>query len=282
VVAGASGVDEGVWEGPIARRSDGQLVSADWVHVGADNFGRAYGPHCEGWTSSDPGVQGGSSGFASEAGPDARGFVDCDVAMPLFCVQVGGPFFEEPIESEGLPVFITSTTSEPRFGASFGGDVPEAADDFCEAAAADGGLVGYRWTAWMSDPEDDALCRLVGGSGTIADGCGGAEMVGGPWVRTDGIAVAASLEDLVDMRIEAFINRDELGNGVPGGVYAYTGTRATGVARDAYLCSDDDNLYYAHGGRSDSVGRGWSDWWGSPSCGTGSARVFCFARPPTP
>jgi hypothetical protein len=72
----------------------------------------------------------------------------------------------------------------------------EAGDFICFVLSLDAGLPDPgSFTAWLSDSNDDAFCRLLGLHGKKADDCGQSPLVpdAGPWARVDDLPFAESL-----------------------------------------------------------------------------------------
>ncbi|MEO8195227.1 MAG: hypothetical protein ABI689_00745 [Thermoanaerobaculia bacterium] len=171
---------------------------------------------CSDWTSAAGGANVGDPN--SIAGSWVSTFTDsCAVDHPLLCVEraLGLPI---PAESAaGRSTFVTRAAG-PGDILSWPEADPlattglEAADSICQGEAATAGLAEpASFRAWLSTSAQNALDRLTEG----------------PFVRPDGILVAASIADLVDGHIETGIARYADQGGAIG-LTAWTGTSATG------------------------------------------------------
>jgi hypothetical protein len=78
----------------------------------------------------------------------------------------------------------------------------EAADAICQTRADNAGLAGS-YVAWLSDPDDDAYCRIHGLGGKKAANCGQSTLptAAGPWFRVDGTPFASRIDLLTEMDI---------------------------------------------------------------------------------
>jgi hypothetical protein len=150
-------------------------------------------------------------------------------------------------------VFVTSSTQNGSLGGV------EGADALCATRAADAELEGT-FRAWLSEPGETAADRLVHGTG--------------PYVRTDGVRVAADWDDLTDGSIEASINRDENGDSAGGDVW--TGTTVSGGLAldhcDGFSTSQGVGLC----GDSGSTSSSWSENF-TPLCLT-QLRLYCIQQ----
>jgi hypothetical protein len=136
-------------------------------------------------------------------------------------------------DCEVLFVFATSTLNEGDFGEIVGGLV--AADNICNALAANGGLSGT-FVAFLSDKNTDAADRIT------ADG---------PWhlanlTVSNGTKVADNKADLLDGTIDTAINVNELGNDV-----------SPGNNNEAWTGSDFDGTYSGEACDANDTGADW-------------------------
>jgi len=117
----------------------------------------------------------------------------------------------------------------------------EAADGICQARAAAGGLDDPGdYVAWLSDRDDDAYCRVFGLHGKRADHCGlPADPVGaGPWLRSDGVPFAATIETALDDDVVySTLNVDESGAALLAPFESYTATDRDG----SFITKFDNN-----------------------------------------
>jgi hypothetical protein len=88
------------------------------------------------------------------------------------------------------------------------------------------------YVAWLSDRDNDAYCRAFGLSGKKADKCGLPELpVGaGPWLRTDDVPFADTIEEALDNNIVySTLHIDEAGNQLPASFESFTATDRDGT-----------------------------------------------------
>lgn len=105
--------------------------------------------------------------------------------------------------SVNLVSFVTSTTGNSNLStwpdAISAGSVTgtAAGDAICQARAAAAGLVGT-YKAWISSSADDAYCRVQNLSGKRSANCGQGSLptAAGPWVRTDGLPFAPTIDKI--------------------------------------------------------------------------------------
>lgn len=154
-------------------------------------------------------------------------------------------------------VFVTSRA----YGAALGG--LQGSDAICAEHAREAGLPGD-FRAWIST-------AALGPSDRLAHAADG-------YVRTDGVAIAQSWEDLTDGVIAAPIDHDEHGDAVASGeVWSNTLPDGTPVSAD-FTCSSftSDTGVMAYVGATDRVDRHWSVSHGQP-CDQ-LARLYCFQQ----
>ena len=160
-------------------------------------------------------------------------------------------------------VFVTST----QFFGDFGG--LSSGDSICQSRAGAAGL-GGTWKAWLSDSATDAKDRITDAQ----------------YVRTDGVIVANSLNDLLtlisgtlNVRLRAPISKDEFGN-LHSGATIMTGTY-TGGTKSPWTCNNWTTKTSSLGqaGSSTAMSTGWTSW-GSSSCTTawGTKSIYCFEQ----
>lgn len=203
--------------------------------TGARQVGGGYYTDCSGWTSSvgtGPAAGGYESMTSFALGSAALG---CDQNGALFCFEVGegeGPPLP-PRDATGKLAFMTSVrgpgmlSAWPDAGTATG---IAAGDAICRARAAAAGFANAtRFKAWLSDASTDAVERIAGD---------------GPWVRPDGVLVAADKARLVGGYLASSISVTETGlyvNWVPGvsvaSLAAWTGTSQQGRATSDHCLS---------------------------------------------
>lgn len=110
-----------------------------------------------------------------------------------------------PLAAQQRIAFVTSATGNGNLGswieAGDGLTGLAAADSVCVAQATAANLANpQNFTAWMSDSNDDAYCRVHGLSGKKASNCGEVSLpvAAGPWLRTDGQPWAGSIDQIIN------------------------------------------------------------------------------------
>jgi len=152
-------------------------------------------------------------------------------------------------------VFVTSTTSDGDLGGLSG------ADSTCKTLAADAGLTGTNWAAWLSTITVDAKDRINDAEYNLVDGTG----------------VANDLADLIDGIIQNAIVLDEDGT-TRAGAMTWTGTTDLGLgdARGSNYCTN----WTSTGATAVLTGNssGTADWSESApgTCNTSDVRFYCF------
>lgn len=162
-------------------------------------------------------------------------------------------------------VFVSSATGPGQMSLwpqSGGINGLAGADAVCRALAADAGLLNPDgFVAWLSSDTVAAADRIVGD--------------GRPWVRLDGVQVAASGADLLDDAIDAPINVTETGVVLPEYTLVWTGTDGVGQPTSTLTCSDWSSLgYVGELGDCGSADVGWTHYAGI-ACGN-SLALYCF------
>jgi len=145
---------------------------------------------------------------------------------------------------------------------SYTGDLGglEGADQACQGLATAAGLSGT-YMAWMSDSTTSAAERLTH---SLA-----------PYVRADGVQIAANWDDLVDGEIDAPIVLDENGAEVGTINTAWTGTHESGASAEPF-CQDWTSADPGTFGVTGDPGHT-SYWWssiGNTPCG-GAHPILC-------
>lgn len=195
------------------------LTGTDAEGVAAD-IGRT----CEDWTSTEasPGPIVGSAGTTSLRWTSAGGVACNHTYLSLMCMEQlpGTPL--PSFEQSGQLAFVTSAfgsgdlSSWPQAGAGASG--VDAGDSICRNLAADAGLPypdGFK--ALLSDNTTDAIDRFD---------------TDGPWIRPDGVMVAANKAELFGETLSTAITVTESGDYLPSSdfYHAWTGTNPDGSA----------------------------------------------------
>lgn len=196
------------------------------------------------------------------------------------------------ITTQSLPkVFVSSaiTTGNIKNFATCGDNITgnhSNADCACQKLAAAAGLANSgRFVAWLSDPQNDARCRVQGIAGNICS-----TSTGGPWYDTKGNLVAQNVMNLTTGALSAPIQYNEAGLGpVAGNVY--TGTTVLGVAgtnvAPGTSCgswtTDVGGTTSATVGVATSTSTTWTDTAAAQTCNAALfLPVYCFEAPIVP
>ncbi len=210
-------------------------------------------------------LQLASGGYADQTTQSwtAGVFLACNQSLSLVCMQTGAGPALPPYLAQGVPAFLTDSMLGGDLGSwseASGQTGLAAGDAICETeAAANHVWGGGHYRAWLASSGNDATDRITGN---------------GPWVRFDGIEVAASRSELISGTLEAPINFE------PSGTYesnagAWTGSDASGL-ETADTCGDWTDT--GQQGRTGLVNRSSSGWAGGPgasSCGLTLAHLYC-------
>lgn len=214
---------------------------------------------CDDWTSTEasPGPVVGSAAATSSQWTHSGG-VSCSYSFAsLLCMErVPGPALPDFAQG-GLLAFVTSAAgngnlaSWPEADAGSGGI--EAGDSICRNLAIGAGLPNASsFKAFLSDTSTNAIDRFDSD---------------GPWVRPDGVLVAADKADLTDDTLFTAITVDESGSYLPASdfFHVWTGTNPDGSGSAGH-CSDwtvGSNLAQGRFGRSTVANSLWMG--GNPS-----------------
>ena len=251
------------------------LTGSNGIWTGTDNYGVKNDYRCVDWTgtlNSDNGM----AGFATENGARWSFVIEnqCSSGGPplhLYCFEVtASPAPTTTTTSTTttimpLPdrrVFVTSVA----YGTFMGG--LSGADNKCTARASAAGLSGA-WTAYLSDVSTNAKDRIPDGIyyKMLSDG--------------STIIVANGKADLTDGTIESSIDMDE-SRSIISSSAVWTGTDSSGSSVLNGHCNSwntESTAYSGTTGRSDSSSGFWANY-GSVSCGTSLARLYCFEGAP--
>ena len=236
------------------------FTGSDYAGIRAD---ASFFTDCSGWTSpASTGLAAG--GYQSTTSfAVGSGALPCDQNGNLFCFEVAegeGPPLP-PRDATGKLAFMTSVKGPgmlwawPDAGAATG---IAAGDAICQARAAAAGFANAsRFKAWLSDASTNAVDRITSN---------------GPWVRPDGVLVAADKPTLVGGVLASSISVTETGlyvNWDPSvfgswSLRAWTGTTQQGLAAADHCLSwtAASGANGAQGGTNSTVN--WSHLLGMP------------------
>lgn len=214
---------------------------------------------CEDWTSTkaSPGPIVGAAGATSSRWTHSGG-VSCSYSFAsLLCMErVPGPALPD-FGQNGLLAFVTSAAGNGNLAswpeADTGSSGIEAGDSICRNLAASAGLPhATSFKAFLSDTSTNAIDRFDNN---------------GPWVRPDGVLVAADKADLTDDDLFTAITVDESGNYLPSSdfFYVWTGTNPDGTGAVGHCSNWTIGTNSAQGrfGRSTAANSFWMG--GNPS-----------------
>lgn len=265
ITYGTADVESGFWRLPVGYQADGKASGfgvAAWT--GSTMAGAFAAYECDGWSSAEGVSRGNATANPGLRSTNEAYTLSCDDENALLCFSAGtGHGLSDLHEKAGKLAYLL----ELPLGSYI--DI-ELADAACREASGKDNVI-----AWYSDEQDDALCRLAGVSGKVADSCEGSGLgdASGPWVRADGYLLAETVGDLTKGPL-APLNLDKDGNySAPGNrvELVRTDTLDDGTRGNAMApCVNGDRL---------SIGSGWTYY--SGSCATaGNYRpfVYCFEQ----
>jgi hypothetical protein len=193
--------------------------------------------------------------------------LNCSMSARLVCLErLPGPALQ-PFAEPGQLVFATSVTGSGELStwpqAEPGSTGLAAGDSICQNLAADAGLVEpASFKAWLSDDSTDAIDRLESD---------------GPWVRIDGILVAADKATLASGGLFSAIAVTELG------AYLHSDSVWTGTTNDGTASVNHCNAWtgaepFDSGafGQAQSAIELWSLWRNNGAC-EASRRLYCIS-----
>jgi hypothetical protein len=204
---------------PPGRDEFGAPVTREFF-TATSALGAFDGPEsCSGWTSA-------SGGTATAGEPDYAGgewsiaaHKSCGGAQSLFCLEVGpgvAPTFPTPTGRRAFLTSVAGTGDLSSWPDAQGQMGLAAGDAICRARATAAGLPNAAsYTAWLSAGATAAGDRLS------ADG---------PWVRVDGVPLAASRDALRAGALVSSLNVTETGEYLWLPLFAWTGTSSGGGA----------------------------------------------------
>ncbi len=186
------------------------------------------------------------------------------------------------LSSQSTNADLSSYTTGPF--ASCGGLTNLArADCACQTMATNAGLpmpMSGKYIAWLSSSSNDMSCRLAGITSPLVS-C--TPPSGGPtWTNTNGQIIANGYGGIFGGSLMAPLNYTEAKVQASAGALAWTGTgtdgKLTGTAATT-TCTDWSLAGSAIGGLADAVNANWTNNSTPPSCSSGTAQIYCFAKP---
>jgi len=212
---------------PVRTDEFGSTIYSNQAYwTGTDQNGVAKLDNCSSWSDST------TAGLINIGGTyttvlrftDGMNALSCSDDYHLLCLETGSDNVLPAPADSGKVVFVSSAGGNANLGswAQAGGETGVlAGDNICQELASTSGLSNPgSFKAWLSDSTTDAVDRL------LSDG---------PWVRVDGVLVAASKSALVNSMLETSIAVTEETQYHWYGVW--TGTLQDGT-KSASSCSD--------------------------------------------
>lgn len=186
-------------------------------------------------------------------------------------------------------VFITSTEGQgdlSQWEGAGGKTGLLAGDAICTRLAQNAGLSG-EYRAWLSDEQNDAYCRVAGGSGKkSSDTCYPNVKQTKAYINTGGKTITESLDQLVEKgQMFHAIQFDEMGRDRTNqNLYAWTSTNKKGEFNAEYgncagWTSTDTSIEGGYG-KGETVTALWTDAYKAPCGGSSSAGLYCFQVSP--
>jgi hypothetical protein len=198
--------------------------SAAWT--GTDGEGTAHPATCGDWTSEGADLAG--DGYATRTAHDwslAASAVCSSQVNHLYCFETGVADPLPPFPASGRLAFLTSAHGSGNLGGwsvAAGATGLAAGDAICRNLATAAGIrQPGSFTAWLSAAGTNAIDRFDHE---------------GPWMRLDGIEVAASFQDLTDGALASPINLTENGTYLNNWA-VWTGTLGAGFEGASHCSS---------------------------------------------
>jgi hypothetical protein len=250
--------------GTASRNENGAFVSSvAWT--GSNFDGTATASTCAGWDSSTGFGSVGSTTSTLYWGELAGdGSLGCGSNARLYCFEAPGVAPARPAWPEPAALVFVRTG-----GGSGDFDGIVFADITCQDQAAEFHLPGAEsFRAWLSDSDTNAKDRLT---------------IDGPWYRTDGVRVAASLAALTDSNLDSSIRLIPNGGfiSLPDRVWTGTlgnGNKASLHCLDWFTFDSEEQGFF---GLTDETGNSWTaaapsqEW---PDACNQAGRFYCFGN----
>jgi hypothetical protein len=189
VAYGLEDIRRGIWRLPLGYTADGQQDSNPvnaWTGSLPDGSAGTY--DCEHWSSASSTSFGVATSSPTEETVDDDFSFSCDREAALLCFSTQNEAWPLSLRHERSGKLTYLVETEPNI-------VLSQADEACAQSKPE---ETADVVAWFGGGGSDAVCRLLGRDGRIADNCGGEaiDWSVGPWVRADGYVVAEQLDDL--------------------------------------------------------------------------------------
>ena len=239
------------------------LNGAAWA--GTDEEGAARATTCGDWTSQ--GADLTTVGFATRTANNwtlAASSLCSSPVNQLYCFETGVADPLPPFPASGRLAFLTSAHGMGNLGgwpAAAGATGLAAGDAICRNLATAAGIrQPGSFRAWLSAPGTNAIDRFEHD---------------GPWMRLDGIEVAASRQELTDGALASPINRTEIGTYLSNWA-VWTGTLGDGSEGPANCLSwtSADGSNSGEYGIANSADLQWTNI-GETGCNFLSSHLYC-------
>ena len=234
------------------------------VRTGTTGGGSAGSLNCSDWSSTNGSGKVGDTNSVGTVWSDAAGG-SCNSERRLLCMERGpGPELP-PFGVDGKLIFASSASGTGDLAswspADPGSSGIEAGDSICRNLATDAGLPNpLAFKAWLSDSNNAAPARIFSN---------------GPWVRPDGVPVAASAAELTSSFRTTGIAVTELGRYL-GNNRVWTGTDDDGSPERDHCNNwqDSSGSFDGMNGIAQDSANRWSGF--SPfSCSFNFLRLYC-------
>lgn len=251
----------------------GNAVTWPWYTLTATHVdGTLSGNTCDDWTNTDggSGLHLGDPTATSGSWSHGAGSTCLGSGKRLTCLARGGGAALPPFAQQGRLAFVTSVVGTGDLGswpqADSGSSGIAAGDSVCRNLATDAGLSHPdSFKAWLSDESVDAIDRFDHD---------------GPWVRPDGVGVAADKNEFTSGTLFTSIGQTELGDYMArfvDGVNVWTGTLTDGTGAGSYCQSWSNGTSAESGNRGQSTDtiNSWTQFSAMPCHFAG--RLYCLS-----
>jgi hypothetical protein len=169
---------------PLNRDENGIEVAPDHVLTGTNDMGQLFSPNCADYSSSTQMIYFGVVEATAHGWTD-ESTVSCAMPARIYCFGISVSQPVSVVPAVGRIAFLTSQTFVPDAGGL------TTADNLCANEATLGNLTGtYR--AFLATTTASAISRV--------------SLTGATWVRTDGVPLASSPQDLANGVLTAPLN----------------------------------------------------------------------------